>query len=216
MWDELLPIAALICNRSEELDLSAVELVRRCGYRNVSKGLRRLDQLCKGDFASSTTLIHGLPSALEVTADVVKQAVEQTRQELQEADERAWRDGFRPHAIIVTERVIPQPLFVAAVIGVERLLRLDLDHALDPVTYVTQALDALEQRLVRWKGVLPAFGRPVGLVVNFTPDSALGLTLTERRSKSSMPHTDWTERNSALVGGQFPLAPQTECHDKRR
>ena len=38
MWGELLPIAALICNRSEELGLSAVELVRRCGYKNISEG----------------------------------------------------------------------------------------------------------------------------------------------------------------------------------
>ena len=43
MWGEL-PIAALICGRSEELDLSAVNLVRRCGYQNVSKGLRRLER----------------------------------------------------------------------------------------------------------------------------------------------------------------------------
>ncbi len=38
MLGELLPIAALICNRSEELGLSAVELVRRCGYKNISEG----------------------------------------------------------------------------------------------------------------------------------------------------------------------------------
>ena len=113
MWSELLPIAALICCRSEELDLSAVELVRRCGYKNVSKGLRRLDQLCQGDFDKATTLIENLSSALDVTPDVVKQAVEQSQQELQDADERAWRDSFRPHAIIVTERVIPQPLFLS-------------------------------------------------------------------------------------------------------
>ena len=171
MWGELLPITALICNRSEELGLSAVELVRRCGYKNIPKGLRRLEQLCQGDLTKATTLIHSLPSALEVTADVVQQAIDQTRKELQEANERAWRETFCPHAIILTERVIPQPLFVAAVIGVDRLLRLDLDSQ-SPVTYVTQAFGALKQRLTRWKGVLPAFGRPVGLIVNFTPDNA--------------------------------------------
>ena len=177
MWSELLPIAALICSRSDELGLSAVELVRRCGYKNVSKGLRRLDQLCQGDFARATTLIENLSSALDVTAEVVKQAVEQSQQELQEADERAWRDSFRPHAIIRTERVIPQPLFVAAVIGVDRLLRLDLDLALGPATYVTQAMDGLKQRLARWKGMIPAFGRPVGLILNYSPDNAIKFDL---------------------------------------
>ena len=120
-------------------------------------------------------LIHALPSALEVTADVVGRAVELTH--LREAEEVAWRETFRPHAIIFTERERPEPLFVAAVIGVERLLRLDLDHALDPVTYVTQAMDGLKQRLTRWKGVLPAYGRPVGFIVNFSPDSAVRFDL---------------------------------------
>ena len=174
---DLLPIQTLICNRSDELGLSAVELVRRCGFKNIPKGLRRLEQLCQGDLARATIIIDSLPSALEVTADVVQQAIDQTQQELREADEKAWRETFCPHAIIVTERVIPQPLFVAAVIGVERLLRLDLDGSQDPVTYVTQARARLSQRLAKWKGALPAFGRPVGLIVNFTPDSAVRFDL---------------------------------------
>jgi hypothetical protein len=176
----LLPIQALICNRSEELGLSAVELVRRCGYKNIPKGLRRLEQLCQGDFARSIALIHALPAALEVGTEVVKQAVEQSQQNLREAKELAWRETFRPHAIIVTEREVPQPIFVAAVIGVERLLRLDLDPALGPVTYVSQALDGLKQRLTRWKGMIPAFGRPVGFIVNFTPDRAVRYDLEGR------------------------------------
>jgi len=36
--------------------------------------------------------------------------------------------GFRPHAIIVTERSIPSPIFVAALIGVEKILRIDSIH----------------------------------------------------------------------------------------
>ena len=124
-------------------------------------------------FPSLPTLIQTLPSALEVTTDVVKQAIEQTQQELHEADERAWRDSFRPHAIIVPKRKVPQPIFVAAMLGVDRLLRLDLDAALGPVTYFSQAMDELKQRLARWKGVLPAFGRPVGFIVNYAPDHAI-------------------------------------------
>jgi hypothetical protein len=45
------------------------ELVRRAGYRNISKGLRRLDQLCDGDFHLARELIRGLPHALELEGD---------------------------------------------------------------------------------------------------------------------------------------------------
>ena len=177
MWGELLPIAGLICNRSEELGLSAVELVRRCGYKNIPKGLRRLEQLCQGAFTRSLGLIAGLSVALEVPEEVVQTAMEASQRQLRETKEAAWRTSFRPHAIIVTERHIPQPIFVAAVLGVDRLLRLDLDHELDPATYVTQAMDGLKRRLTRWNGMIPAFGAAVGLVVNYAPDHAVRFDL---------------------------------------
>jgi hypothetical protein len=54
---------------------------------------------------------------------------------------------------------------------------MDLDPVLDPATYVTQAMDGLKQRMTRWKGMIPAFGRPVGFVINFTPDRAVRFDL---------------------------------------
>ena len=45
MSDPELPITVLISRRCEELHLRPGELVRRCGYQNITKGLRRLDLL---------------------------------------------------------------------------------------------------------------------------------------------------------------------------
>jgi len=41
---------------SDEEDC-AVVLVRRRGYQNVPKGLRRLEQLCRGEFRGTTGLL---------------------------------------------------------------------------------------------------------------------------------------------------------------
>jgi hypothetical protein len=38
-----------------------------------------------------------------------------------------WRENFQAHAIILTERTRPAPVFVAAIIGAERLLRVNFD-----------------------------------------------------------------------------------------
>jgi hypothetical protein len=46
---------------------------------------------------------------------------------LLESAEAAWRAAFRPHAVIMTDRERPEPLFVAAIIGVNVLLRVDFD-----------------------------------------------------------------------------------------
>ncbi len=103
----------------------------------------------------------------------MKLALEQTVRELelgekQEADARdkIWRENFHPHAIILTERSVPSPIFVAAMFGVEKLLRIDLDATHGPVTFVRQVLDRLPE------GV-PAFGKPIGFVINYSPDQAV-------------------------------------------
>ena len=76
MSDPEFPISSLISSRCKGLDLRPVELIRRCGYRNITKGLRRLESLSQGYFDGTEGLIRGLPAGLEVPAQVVQQAVE--------------------------------------------------------------------------------------------------------------------------------------------
>ena len=47
---------------------------------------------------------------------------------------------LKPHAIIICERRRPEPLFVAGLIGVDRLLRVDFATGSKPATYASQAL----------------------------------------------------------------------------
>jgi hypothetical protein len=63
-------------------------------------------------------------------------------------------------------RVYPSPIFVAAIVGVEKLLRIDLDATQGPVSFVRQALDRLPERV-------SAFGKPIGFVINYSPDKAV-------------------------------------------
>jgi hypothetical protein len=190
MSDDLLPIKTLISNRCDELNLRPSELVRRCGYKNISKGLRRLESVQQGCFNGNDALIQALPSALEVAPDLVKEAVETTQRQLHKAQEAAWRAAFRPHAVILTEKDRPEQIFIAAIIGVERLLRVDLDPTEGEVTYIDQALKGVRQKLARWNSKvdvsavglgdlqLPTFGRPAGVIVNYTPDRAVRFDLS--------------------------------------
>lgn len=179
MPDKNLAITALIRRRCEELGLAPADLVLRCGYKNISKGLRRIEEICRGSFAGGHALLRALPAALEVPTEAVTRAVEDTRRQLHEAQEEAWRAAFKPHAIILTERKIPEPIFVAAFIGVDRLLHVDFDLQKGPISYVKQALDVLGKKLNAWgSDQLPAFGRPTGVVVNYTPVRAVRFDLS--------------------------------------
>jgi hypothetical protein len=93
-----------------------------------------------------------LPQVLETSAETVTRALDHTVREIElaakqeaEARDKIWRENFRPHAIILTERTVPNPIFVAALIGVEKLLRIDLDATQGPVSLVRQVLDRLPE-----------------------------------------------------------------------
>ena len=156
-----------------EIGLSRGEYAKRLGYKNVAKGIRRIDALCDGNIDGTKQFLDALPQALETSADTVKRALNQTVRELElaekqeaEARDKLWRENFCPHAIILTEHTVPSPIFVAAMIGVEKLLRIDLDATQGPVSLVRQVLDRLPERV-------PAFGKAIGFVINYSPDKAV-------------------------------------------
>ncbi len=84
-------------------------------------------------------------------------------------------EAFVPHAIIQAERRIPSPIFVASLLGPERILRIDFDTSQEPATYLRQAL--AQMNLKYPGGSLPAFGRIMGLVVNYGPNRAVRFDL---------------------------------------
>lgn len=197
-----LPIAALIDRRCAELGLDPSGLVRACGYSNVTKGLRRLDALRDGRLRRTDGLVGGLPAGLGVEPPVVEAALEATRAELRKRDEAAYRARFVPHAVVLTDRSVPRPIFVAAFIGVERILRIDFDLARDRASYPAQALAALKDRMggPGGRGV-PAFGTVTGFVVNYAPDRAVRFGL-DGRAVELLPKAARVGRAAMLVGGR--------------
>ena len=168
-----LAIATLIRSRMTELDLSRGEFAKRLGYKNVAKGIRRIDALCDGNIDGTKQFLDALPQALETSAETVKRALDQTVRELElaekqeaEAQDKLWRENFCPHAIILTAQTVPSPIFVAAIISVEKLLCIDLDATQGPVSFVRQVLERLPERV-------PAFGKPIEFVINYSPDKAV-------------------------------------------
>jgi hypothetical protein len=95
------PIHDLIENQAKQLGLRRNELARRCGFKNVEKGLRRIDGVCHGDFDSpgAKMVIEALPGALEVDKNVVEDAIAATARIIAEAKrlgdakrDAAWRE----------------------------------------------------------------------------------------------------------------------------
>jgi hypothetical protein len=85
-----------------------------------------------------------------------------------EAD-AAWREEFKPHAILLGTQERPSQIFIFAVTGgAERWLKIHLDVSQPPVTYAEQAL-----AIVRKTPFVQFFGKTTGFIVNYSPDHAV-------------------------------------------
>ena len=171
-----LTIAGLILERSQALALTRSDLVRRAGFKNVAKGLRRLDELCAGDLKSTASLIAGLPAALEVPPEAVTEAIRRTEQQIAEAkqlaeqeEEAAWRAKFQPCAYLLGTSDRPSSItFYGITGGADRWLTIPLDLSWPPVTYAAQSLE-----IVRKTPEVKFFGPTTGFIVNYDPDTAV-------------------------------------------
>jgi len=70
------PIHELIETQMKQIGLGRGELALRCGFKNVAKGLRRINAICHGDINSkgATMVINALPAALEIDQSKVAAA----------------------------------------------------------------------------------------------------------------------------------------------
>jgi len=151
-------------------------LVRRCGYKNITKGLRRLDQVYVGEFEKAGALLARLPDALDLPPETVKEAITATtRQIAAEADAR-WRASFKPAAYLLGTSNRPSQIWMFGVTGgAERWLKIPLDISQSPVTYAEQAL-----AVVRQTPTVRFFGLTTGFIVNYTADHAVRFDLEGR------------------------------------
>ena len=189
-----LSLVQLIRQRMQDLGITRGELARRMGYANVAKGCRRLDQICAGDVKIPENLRAELARGLEVDADVVNEAIEFTRAERIAAEARAYRESFKPHAVILTERRIPTQITFYAITGGSGHRIIPMNEGSSPETFATQVREALPK-------VVPFLGRPTGYVVNYTPDFALRFN-KEGRLVERLDRAFRVGQSGVIVGGK--------------
>ena len=120
-------IGRLVLDRARALGMSRSELVRHLGYRHVGNGHRALSELLTTGKIAPLIAQH-LAGALQVENELVAAVTAATARQQQDkasqrtlARETAYRTAFKPHLRCETERAIPEPLFVAALLTSARL-----------------------------------------------------------------------------------------------
>ena len=148
---------------------SLADVARRCGYTNVAKGIRRLEELADGNLRNFASMRIGLAPALGVGLDHLDAVAEDTRYLLWARDDRRYRAEFRPHVVWATTKSVPSPITIAAMINAHRQLFWYPSPG-NPSQISGEAV------LAAPRGV-PCYGFVVGFHVNYTPDNAVSFDL---------------------------------------
>jgi hypothetical protein len=185
------PIGRFILDRTRALGISRSDLVRRLGYRDIGSGHEALSAVLLRGLVAPHVAKH-LAGALEVDDAVIGAVIGATMRQKRDEDrldrplwkfqdaisgkkrrcrvenERAYLAAFRPHLQVQTERAVPSPIFVAALLTVARLRIVRLpDEAL---TANEESRDRIIKPIIidHWRengGRVPAFGGITGYVL---------------------------------------------------
>ncbi len=189
------PIGRFILERARTLGMSRSDLVRRLHYRDLGSGHKALCAVLLTGVLAPHVANH-LAEALEVDDAMVESVIgATTRQKRDEArerrveSERAYVAAFRPHLQVQTERAVPSPIFVAALLTVARLRIVRLPN--EALTANDEARDRIIKPIIieHWRengGRVPAFGGIVGyvavLVAGYGYDFGLPFSVTGDRA----------------------------------
>jgi hypothetical protein len=120
------PISRLLVYRARTLGLTRSDLARKFGYRDLGDAHKALANALKTGTVPAHMRNH-LGTALELDEAVIDSVVESTSRQRQDewrasllAEEKKRMARFRPHLRTETARSVPQPIFIAALIGTAR------------------------------------------------------------------------------------------------
>lgn len=164
--DAPLPIVDFLESNMSDKGLSPKALIAAAGYTNITKGLRRYEQVLSGDFSNCNEIIDKLPEIFGCPSEDVARVLDDTRYVVQGRHDRDFRLVFKPHVIWACTNTRPTSIAMAGASNAGRFLRFDPENLDLPAEFSTQAVQA------RPEGV-PLFGRTHGFYVNYSPDVAV-------------------------------------------
>jgi hypothetical protein len=125
--EDAYPIGRFILDRAKTLGLTRSDLVRRFGYGGLTSGHAALSGFLKTGIVPSF-IEKKLANALAIEQGMLDAVLVTTARQLHDeasartlAREEACRAAFRPHLQVETERRVPSPIFIAALLTTARL-----------------------------------------------------------------------------------------------
>ena len=187
----------LIVTRLAASDMDEAAFFAAMGVRDPRKGAAMLDRISREDMTHLAHLRRGLARTLGVPLAEVDAAAEVSAQLAAARWEAAWRDAFRPHAVLTTLRhgLAHGQIVIGLMAKAPSKLRIDLPDRLPVLAWPKHVAATVPEKLV-------GFGPVTGFVVNYAPDRAVWF------DRTGEPHVTLTRAYIRATDGALTgLAP---------
>ncbi len=156
-------LADLITDQLNHQALTKPALVKRMGYVNVDKGLRRLNAILQNDLSQIDPGFRDrLAQALGLNVADIQVFEANTRSKL--------NFGFVPYAYLSTENYVPRPIFACAWGKFHEQKYIRFPVKLSPDDYLRFVMKRLPV-------AIPTFGRVIGFHIHYGFDKARGFSI---------------------------------------
>ena len=103
------PLKSLLQQAASKRKISRHQLAIACGYQNVTKGLRHIDNYVER-LVDTNNIAHTIQAVLRIPNDKYKQAIELQRNNLRAKSSQ----GFRPSLQVIFSAKVTSPIFAAS------------------------------------------------------------------------------------------------------
>jgi hypothetical protein len=159
-------LSQLIATRMQELQIGRKQMPRRMGYKNPTKALRIFDAMTSGELDFKETEYKALSIALELSLDVVSQALQFSLEMIKDQ----VRANFKPYLCAMCENRVPSPIFAGCITQKQRFVYFDNDFlCLSRQEQFKLVNQAIVNHLQSKNGAIPAFGKILHYVLFLAP-----------------------------------------------
>lgn len=139
-----------------ERNMSVADVALAIGYKNVSKGSRKVSDFLNGDF-TNRLIAENLKRFMQVSDEDMRHLIDDTARQMEEEKKKL----FRPFLYAKTKLRIPSQIFVCAMLGSERYKVIYLPEGFSRMDYVSKAKvikNTVRDSMQRFNGIIPTFG----------------------------------------------------------
>ena len=194
-------IECLVHGAMEKAQLTKNDVVRRMGYSNLNKGVRRLDHFLKGDMTDKT-FVKKLTEALNASPEEMQSAIDSDQLRAKQRAEELARKDFKPYIYLQTTATRPSQICIYALTGgtrTHKMISVPEDLPSESWSKQVKTVRALIiEHIQKNEGVVPFFGKASGYLYCPLYDSSYEFTVQGETDEVDRGHF-WLPEASVRV-----------------